>query len=669
MTKTNKNIIIGIIISLIVLIFIILIYNVLTDENKLTVEEKQWINDNLSTVQNINVINDINIYGKNGHGVFYDFISDFSSEYDLKINPITNNRESSNNIFKDTYELTDNSLIFDTDHFVLVSKTDENIKRDDIYSKKVGILTEDLEYVKKFISKEDFITYNTKEDLINALNNDVDINYILVPRSEYIDIILVNGYFINYHYSDIKIYFVYEMDKNNTLSNIVKKYYQRWKDDYLTSSKNENSFIDFSESLNLSDQDINDLSKEVYNYGFINNSPYEILISGNYGGIVGEYIKQFSEFSEVEFNFTKYKNTANFLKSLNKGKIDLYFNYYNIDADYISVNTHMNIKYEIIAPINNDLTVDSLNSLMNQTVYILKDSPIINDFKKINNIDIVTVDNIKELIKCAKDNRVIIIDTETYQYYVKDELANYTSRYIYNSDYSYQFKIKDDTVFAKLFAKYINYLDPAYILNVGLYNHELTLKNGTIFGTIAKYSLLIIICSIIILYLLYRKGKRIKISKKIKKEDKMRYIDQLTSLKNRNYLTENLDNWNKNTIYPQTTIIIDLNKIQEINDTLGYEEGDNQIKAAANILIKTQLDNSEIIRTSGNEFLIYLVEYPEKQIVSYIRKLNKELKNLPHDYGATIGYSMILDDKIMIEDAINEAVDKMKAKKIETYEE
>mgnify|MGYP002508939280 CR=1 FL=1 len=50
-----------------------------------------------------------------------------------------------------------------------------------------------------------------------------------------------------------------------------------------------------------------------------------------------------------------------------------------------------------------------------------------------------------------------------------------------------------------------------------------------------------------------------------------------------------------NTIYPQTMIVIDLNNIQFINDTLGYEEGDKQIKSAANILIKTQLDNSDIM--------------------------------------------------------------------------
>ena len=159
----------------------------------------------------------------------------------------------------------------------------------------------------------------------------------------------------------------------------------------------------------------------------------------------------------------------------------------------------------------------------------------------------------------------------------------------------------------------------------------------------------------------------IKIRRKVKmsKEDKMKYIDQLTSLKNRNYLNDNLPGWNKNTIYPQATIIVDLNKLQEINDNLGYENGDKQIKGAANIFIRTQLDNSDVIRTDGNEFLIYLVGYSEKQVVSYIRKLNKEFKKLPYEYGAAIGYSMILNDSKTLEDAINESVEDMKVKKQE----
>ena len=171
------------------------------------------------------------------------------------------------------------------------------------------------------------------------------------------------------------------------------------------------------------------------------------------------------------------------------------------------------------------------------------------------------------------------------------------------------------------------------------------------------------------LLILIRKSKKVYIANKIKKDDKLKFIDQLTSLKNRNYLNECLDTWNNNIIYPQTIIVMDLNNLQEINDLNGYSEGDKQIKACANILIRTQLDNSEIMRTDGNEFVIYLVGYSQKQVTNYIHKLNKELDHLPYKNGAEFGYSMITDDIKTIEDALNESVEVMKQQKKEKADE
>ena len=154
-----------------------------------------------------------------------------------------------------------------------------------------------------------------------------------------------------------------------------------------------------------------------------------------------------------------------------------------------------------------------------------------------------------------------------------------------------------------------------------------------------------------------------KKQKNLTKEDKLRYIDMLTSLKNRNYYNEKLSIWNKNTIYPQTCIVMDINRVKELNDTLGHEEGDKQIQAVANTLVKTQLDNSEIMRTDGNEFLVYLIGYSEKQILTYMKKLVKEFKKLPYENGVAMGFSMIEDDTKLVEDAFNEASIQMRENK------
>ena len=261
------------------------------------------------------------------------------------------------------------------------------------------------------------------------------------------------------------------------------------------------------------------------------------------------------------------------------------------------------------------------------------------------------------------------MDLNRYESYKDNILKKYVIRYTQTLDLTYKYRVKTDNNFNKILNKYLEILDNNQVRYSGLNSYFITKQSGTFLGAIAKYILLLFAIFIIVFYFLYKKSKKIKIAKKIKKEDKMRFIDQLTSLKNRNYLNENLDNWNKNTIYPQAVIVLDLNKLQEINDTLGYEKGDIQIKACANILIKTQLDNSDIIRTDGNEFLIYLVGHEVKQITSYIHKLNKEFKKLPYDNGVSIGYSMITDDVKSVEDATNEAVEQVKNQKEEKKDE
>ena len=154
--------------------------------------------------------------------------------------------------------------------------------------------------------------------------------------------------------------------------------------------------------------------------------------------------------------------------------------------------------------------------------------------------------------------------------------------------------------------------------------------------------------------------KKIRI---MKRDDRKKYTDMMTSLKNRNYLNLNIDKWNHNKTNPRAIMLIDLNNTKYINDNYGREKGDLLIVKASSILINTQLENTEIIRSDGNEFLVYLVGYNEKQIISYLRKLNKELNTLSHGFGAASGYSIITDAIKTFDDAVNEATLDMKNNK------
>jgi hypothetical protein len=100
--------------------------------------------------------------------------------------------------------------------------------------------------------------------------------------------------------------------------------------------------------------------------------------------------------------------------------------------------------------------------------------------------------------------------------------------------------------------------------------------------------------------------------------------------------------------------------IVAMRNSVGSTKEKNEID-----LITNQMPNSEMIRTNGNEFLIYLVGYDEKQIASYIKKLNKDFKDLSHGFGAAMGYSMITDEIKTIDDAVNEATLDMRNNKEE----
>ena len=173
-------------------------------------------------------------------------------------------------------------------------------------------------------------------------------------------------------------------------------------------------------------------------------------------------------------------------------------------------------------------------------------------------------------------------------------------------------------------------------------------------------SILVILCSIFIVLLIKKKKSS---TTTLKDNDKLKYIDAMTSPKNRTYLNLKMKEWDDNVIYPQAFVVIDLNNIKDINDSHGHEEGDTIIKKAASTLIVNQEANTDIIRTDGNEFLVYMVGYSEKDVVNYTRKIYKELKELPYGYGAAIGYSMIVDDVKTVDDAINEATIDMRNKK------
>ena len=355
------------------------------------------------------------------------------------------------------------------------------------------------------------------------------------------------------------------------------------------------------------------------------------------------------------------------LNDFENGKIDLILENFsnNLKGTYKTVPVY-DSKIAIITDKNTDLIVNNVTSLNGKTVLAIKNSKI-SKYLKSNDIDIKEYDNIKDLINNIKSTDIAAIDEYTYDYYVRTDLKNYKNLHTLDIEDNYGFVSKDNNDNKNLnefFNFYLSFINAKENINNSY--KELLLSNNN-----SKNLQLILSCIVIVLLAIAAIitkivfGKKKRINYKFSKTDKLRYVDTLTSLKNRNYLNDNMATWDNSEAYPQSIIIIDLNNIAYINDNFGHAEGDKVIVEAASILINHQLKDSEIVRTNGNEFLIFIIGHDEKSVVTYIRKLNKEFKELSHGFGAAIGYSMINDEIKTIDDAINEATLDMRNNKEE----
>ncbi len=669
MSKLKRTIIISIFAVVILCGLGFGLYNLFVDENSLSISEKKWVDANTSNIISLSIPNDLPVFGSTGAGVFFDFSTSLSEDVGLNINNNTVSYLSKveGYGFEVTGSFNEDGLLLFKDHYVLISR--ENGLVDEVNSivrLKPAVVNNSLDLVAGYFNtnKENFVAAESYAKITEGLGNGT-IKYALVPLNEYKDELIANNINVLSHISDLNKFYYLRLGEDKVLNSILTKHFNSWKLRYFDESYNTNNYKLFINTLNISEAEEDTLTNKSYKYGFAELKPYEVLSGKEYGGITAAYLHSFSEFANVDFIYKKYKNANDVAVAALDNNIDLYYNYYNLVTNYIDAGAMRKIKYYVIASNDTKLSLDSLNGLKGNTVNVLKDSYLYERLMGIDGVKVETFDNMATLNRLLKKDSIIVLDDLTYDYYINNLTDNYSVRNrgtIDNKYYAFRY-VNDSDTFFKLFSAYTKTIDPSDLLNDGINTFIEVDKKGEMIGTIAVYILAFVFIAIIILLYYRKKITSIKLNTKVKKDDRLKYIDLLTSLKNRNYYNEKLDIWNKNTIYPQACIVMDINNLKELNDTLGHEEGDKLIQSVANILIKIQIDNTEVIRTDGDEFLIYAIGYSEKQIVSYIKKLVKEFTKIKYDSGISIGFSMIEDDTKLVEDAFNDACIQMRKNK------
>ena len=659
---------------LISLLIVFLYFYNINKSTKLSITEKRWIENNSKSVINIDILNNYPVYGMDGSGVFFDLLNDIEKHTGLEFNetPLLTTEEISSEYSIKTInngeELTKKDLLLFEDSYVLISKEEKQIaKESDINNINIGVLNEDLSETSYYLRSSnniEYATYDNTDDLFNALDSGT-IKGVIVPYIYNLDrTISNNNYFVNFYFSGFSKKIVLNINSNNkTLNNIMKKEFTYWKNNHYVEEYNDELLNYYLKENNVSNKIKTDLISKTYVYGYVENPPYEVSKSNSAQGIALEYINRISRLTDIEFKYKKYKNVSALKRDISKGKVDVYFDYYGINnKNYKSTVSPFIEEYVLLGNLTEDNVITSFESMKNQNIKMLRDGYLTKYFENNSRTIITKVNKINKLK--AKKDELIVVDYNLYNYYKNSKFSKYSVLYQGNITSDYKFNIKkDNEVFYKLFNYIINTNSYYKYRNAGLINLKTNKIDTKSFAKVFMLIFTIIILGIIgvtIFILLHNRKKKIK---KVKKEERVKYTDLLTSLKNRNYLNLNITKWDECKTFPQSIIIVDLNNVQYVNDTHGYEAGDELIVKAASILVNTQLEKSEIIRTDGNEFLIYTIGYSESQIETYSKKLNKEFKKLPYGFGACIGYSMIKDDIKTIDDAISEATLEMKTKK------
>ena len=677
---TKKQVIITSITLIVILILgWVFYYFFLNQDEKstLTIVEKKWIEKNKNNIVDIGIINNIPIFNYDGEGVFFEFIKKIEKDTGLEFNEISydlGSTETPEYAFKIKEKADDNDISIYEDNYAIVSKN-KVVYNDleDIPAMTIGVTKNNLENINFYLYDNKNIQYkvfDNETSLFNEINsNNSSVQAIVVPKTIYLNYINKNKLNINYNITDAKLNFVLSLGNEKKLNTIIKKYYKKWYKDEYKEQYNKYFLSNYFNFNNIYEDKVAKFRSKQYNYGFISYAPFSTSVDGKLVGISNEYMSQFASLANIEIKYKEYKSLHDLIKDFNENKVDLFFNTSSqnkFDMDVYNTISAVDENISIVTHENNDIIIKSLSSLKDKEVYVIAGSQAVSHLK---GYGIVTreVNNFDNILDKLNEDSIIAIDTKAFDIYRHNKLDKFKIAYSFSlkNNYSYAIRdIKDNEVFSKFFNFYISFIDGKKIENNVTYdmyvpnvkNHLLQYLLGFVIG-----------CGVVVAGITVIVKKPFKRNRKsiISKENKIKYIDMLTSLKNRNYLNSAIEKWDESEIYPQTIMIIDLNNIAYINDNYGHEEGDNVIKQAANILITTQVENSEIMRTNGNEFLVYMVNYDEKQVITYIRKLTKEFKELSHGFGAAIGYSMIIDGLKTIDDAINEATLDMKSNKEE----
>lgn len=144
-----------------------------------------------------------------------------------------------------------------------------------------------------------------------------------------------------------------------------------------------------------------------------------------------------------------------------------------------------------------------------------------------------------------------------------------------------------------------------------------------------------------------------KMQEMIKTLDEMWVFDPMTHVYNRAGFFKFADEMKEMARYKKADlflILLDMDGLKKVNDSLGHEMGDALICDMADILRKCRDKEELLMRYGGDEFVIFGEGYNEQDLENYVQRIRRAMKEIndkndrPYKIDSSIGYSVIKYD-------------------------
>ena len=462
--KINKIIILSVIGIILIISSVVFILNYTKDDSSFSILEKNWINNNSNNIIDISVYNDVPIYGQSGEGIIFSYLEEFTITYGIQFNKISyiqdNNKNLKNVAFRIlnyNTELTGNDIEIYKDTYIIASKNNTAFYSiDDLSDIKMGILDSDVSNIRYYLNEAKNITYVTCESVEEMLTKleSKDIEYLAIPKTMYLDEILINDLNIVYHISELYKRYVITVNKDNTLKSILNKYWMIYSDT-VKEEKYKTYFLNtIFKYEEISEAEIMGYNGGPYTYGYVTTMPFENVINKEFVGTISNYLSEFEEIADVDFKIVGYNSVSELKQALSRGEVDLIFANFNTNGLNVdTLKTVSPFKEEYVILSKEALVVNSIRSLKGYELYTVKNTYIY-DYLSLNNIAIKGYNNTDDLLRNIKNDSIIIIDKDTYEYYKNSKFKNYKIIYQNSLNENYSFVIRDvnkNNTFSKLF--------------------------------------------------------------------------------------------------------------------------------------------------------------------------------------------------------------------------